>query len=220
MVNQNYIWYVSYGSNINIERFYCYIFGGIPKYTNKNHIGSKIKENPVQQSGLKIPYELYFSKSADVWENKAVAFIRSIKNNSIETLCNAYLIHKKQFVDILLQENNRNPFNENIFLDFTSIIENEEYFLPPDKENIYYGRIIYLGEFKNYKAFTFTAKWDDNDIEYAMPGNNYLKTIIEGIKKIYNISSTELTKYLINLGGINGYMDTKTIENLINSIEL
>ena len=218
MVDNDYIWYVCYGSNVNVERFYCYIHGGAWKYNNRNHYGSKIKENPIQQSTLEIPFELYFSKSAKSWENKGVAFLKSSKNNTIKTKCVAYLIRKEQFFDILLQENSRNPFDENEPGDFSMILQNQEYFLGPKNENLWYGRIINLGEFKGYSAFTFTAKWSDETIEYALPGEKYLKTIIKGIQSNFNITTDEIAGYFAGLAGIKGNLNEHEIKFIINSL--
>ena len=218
MNKQDLIWYVGYGSNLNIERFNCYIFGGTPKYTYKEHIGSRVKQEPVQQSVMKIPYELYFSKSAKTWENKAVAFIKSKKNTNVETFCIAYLVQKNQFVDIFLQENGINPFDENLNLNFSILFNKMGFMLPPADKNRWYGRIIYLGEHKGIDAVTFTAKWDDNEVTCAAPGSNYLKTIIEGLKNNLELNSYEIVEYLCELCGIKEYFDKTEIETLVESV--
>ena len=127
MTNNDLIWYVSYGSNLDIDRFNCYIFGGTPQWSNRNHIGARIKKDPVKQQFITIPYELYFSKSGKSWQNKAVAFIKSTKNEGIKTICKSYLISKDQFIDVFLQENSKNPFQDEIKIDFDLIIKSEEF---------------------------------------------------------------------------------------------
>jgi len=44
--NQEYVWYVGYGSNLNKQRFLCYILGGTPKYGCKPNEGCINKTLP------------------------------------------------------------------------------------------------------------------------------------------------------------------------------
>ena len=44
--NQEYVWYVGYGSNLNKQRFLCYILGGTPKYGCKSNQGCINKALP------------------------------------------------------------------------------------------------------------------------------------------------------------------------------
>jgi hypothetical protein len=217
MSNDNLIWYVGYGSNLNLQRFNCYLFGGIPNYSFRNHKGSGIRHAPVKSAAIKIPFELYFSKSAESWENKGVAFLKSLKNNRAETLCAAYLIQKEQFIDVLLQENGKDPKQENISINFNELKNAGEYFLPPENENQWYGRILYLGEKDGYGLLTFTAKWDDAEIQCTQPGENYLKTIIEGIKTNFELSTDEIINYLFRLCGIHNKLSLSELERLIHS---
>ena len=59
--NQEYVWYVGYGSNLNKQRFLCYILGGTPKYGCKSNQGCTNKALPPEDRSIKIPYGLYFA---------------------------------------------------------------------------------------------------------------------------------------------------------------
>ena len=59
--NQEYVWYVGYGSNLNKQRFLCYILGGTPKYGCKSNQGCINKALPPEDRSIKIPNGLYFA---------------------------------------------------------------------------------------------------------------------------------------------------------------
>ncbi len=217
MIDNDLCWYVAYGSNINVGRFYSYIFGGVTKYTEKYQKGCRIKKNPMRQTTTNICHELYFSNSSRTWEDKGVAFVKTAEDQSKKTLCTSYLIQKEQFIDIFLQENDKYPFTEELDIDFASITDTKELLVFLENDYSWYGRIIYLGKYEGFPAFTFTAKWDDDHIVCSVPGNKYLKTIIEGIKANYNYSGKEISDYLLDICGIQGNIKREEIENLIQS---
>jgi len=59
--NQEYIWYVGYGSNLSKQRFLCYILGGTSKYGKRSNHGCTNKALPLEDRSIKIPYGLYFA---------------------------------------------------------------------------------------------------------------------------------------------------------------
>jgi hypothetical protein len=73
-INNSYIWYASYGSNMNLERFLCYIEGGSLKGMKKIYLGCKNKNKPIKNKFFEITFPLYFSKYSHNW-NGGVAFI-------------------------------------------------------------------------------------------------------------------------------------------------
>ena len=78
--NQNYVWYVGYGSNLSKQRFLCYILSGIPRYGRKRNQGCTNKGLPLEHRPIKIPYGLYFAlpeerKRTSNWGKGGVAFI-------------------------------------------------------------------------------------------------------------------------------------------------
>ena len=97
---QNFVWYACYGSNLCRERFLWYIQGGGPK----NNSGCQDKTLPVVERPYSIHHELYFANQSRTWGNGGVAFLKTEKNEKIQTLGRAYLITTAQFEDIRKQE--------------------------------------------------------------------------------------------------------------------
>ena len=211
------IWYVSYGSNLSLERFKCYILGGKPLFSDKNHIGCRKKELPLKERSFYIPYDLYFSKRSASWENQGVAFINPQPGPDVSVLCKAYLIRKEQFTDIFLQENSKDPFKETILLNFEDIIKRRTIIYKKEEDYSWYGRIIYIDKIENIPAFTFTATWDEKQVIYSKPGTNYLKTIITGIRETMKMDKQETAGYLLQKKGIQNNYTHEEMLNLINT---
>lgn len=209
------IWYASYGSNLNRFRFLYYILGGKLEITGRNHIGCLDKSLPVKEATTKIPFELYFSKKSESWENKAVAFVKTHLNENANTLCKLYLVTKEQFIDIMMQENDKDPNEERFDIDFESVKQSGHCSIGKDNDNAWYGKLVYVKEQDNYPVFTFTAKREDETIEYSEPGNNYLKTIIAGINENFSLSEKEILDYLITKGGIKDNINSSELETII-----
>ena len=191
-----YVWYASYGSNLLRERFMCYIKGGRPEGSTSTYKGCSNKEPPIGDKRITIPHELYFAKESDIWENKGVAFIRSTKDHHAQTLGRMYLITRKQFTQVVRQENSRGSKDTSIQIDFETAVKNGESLIPP----CWYGRIIFLGNEDGYPIFTFTARWEYDEIIPNPPGEEYRGIIEKGLKEAYGMSDEEITAYLRKAG--------------------
>ncbi|MGM9530919.1 gamma-glutamylcyclotransferase family protein [Intestinibacter sp.] len=87
-----HIWYASYGSNINYERFMRYI----NKCTDKTA--------PIESKPIAINHRMYFAQESSWWDEKGVAFIDAKEDQNEKTLGKMYLITKEQFEKIKYQE--------------------------------------------------------------------------------------------------------------------
>jgi hypothetical protein len=188
-----YVWYASYGSNINADRFLCYIKGGQPEGSAQVETGCKDPSLPVDDSTFIIDHPLYFAKEAGRWESQGVAFIGLNKDNGNSTYSKKYLIKVDQFLDVVKQENNGIDFE----IDLNEVKRQGSQVFQRDA---WYGNILYMGEEKGFPIYTFTAPWDINDVEWKKPSHAYLKTIIKGLKKDY--SNEEIFAYFQSKPGI------------------
>lgn len=184
MTNNSYVWYACYGSNLSRGRFFCYI--------------SKCRDMtlPKDEKPIDIPYPLYFAKNSKNWHGKGVAFIGHKKTASDITHGKMYLITIEQFNDVVSQEN----ANAKISIDFNSV-KKSGYAKVCD---CWYGYIVYLGEHNNLSIFTFTAFWDKGCEKFTTPSEEYILTIILGLKESYRYSDKKIANYLSNKPGIEG----------------
>ena len=203
------VWYASYGSNLNEERFLCYIQGGKPDGSKKVERGARDKTPPRQNLGIQIPYPLYFAKYSKRWGG-AVAFIDKVKNEQNTTYGRMYLITEEQFIDVVNQENSTN--------DLTIDLDQVKIHGQLSVRQSWYGNIIYLGEKDGYPIFTFTANWDLKDINLHIPSEAYLKMLISGLKKLNILTDQEIVDYFMNKPGVKDNYSTRQIEEIIEQM--
>lgn len=204
------LWYASYGSNILESRFHCYILGGQPKGSIKTHLGCSDKTLPKDKEEIYINRELYFAEKSKSWGHCGVGFIKPEFNDKIQTFGRMYLITPEQYVEIVKQENNHKG---ELLIDFKKAKEKGSLIL---KEKSWYGNLLYLGEQYGSPIFTFTNEKYLSD-KINPPSEQYLLTIINGLKETYNLNENEIKEYLENLSGIKGYSIEKKLIELIKS---
>ena len=209
-IDQTKIWYASYGSNLQKERFYCYIRGGQPKGRKDVYEGCRNKTLPEEDEEFYIASKLYFARESPGWNGSGVGFISNTFDNSNQTLARMYLITKEQFEDVVKQETKSDG---RININFNSAIEEGSHIF---KDPSWYGNLIYLGEQRGHPIFTFTSKTDFAK-QINAPNRDYLKTIIEGIKEVFpSFNEFDICEYLLPLEGINKNYNQEKLINLIN----
>ncbi|WP_332697122.1 hypothetical protein [Halalkalibacter lacteus] len=206
MDTSNYIWYASYGSNLSKDRFLCYIRGGKPMGSEKVEVGCTDQSPPLKEATYVMNYPLYFAKESHRWQKQGVAFIGLSKDEKYKTYSRKYLIKEEQFMDVVKQENN----GVELHIDLNEVMENGYKTL----RDSWYGTILYLGKEEGIPIFTFTADWD-LDVPFNKPSNEYLRMIIEGLKKNVKLSGPEIIDYLCVKPGVTGHYNYKDIEQLI-----
>lgn len=188
-----YVWYLSYGSNLDKERFLTYIKGGKPNGSQKEERGCRNQTEPLKEKFIQISYPLYFAHYSKRWEG-APAFIGTEKDENEKTFAKMYLIATDQLEDVIAQENNRGEVN----VDFLEVIEKGKMELFPSL----YGTILYVGNYEKYPVFSFTSAEKIENVQFEKPSIPYLSMIANGL-----ISSGELTKeeviyYLLKKKGV------------------
>lgn len=207
---QQYVWYASYGSNINADRFLCYIKGGQPEGSAQIEIGCKDPSFPVDESTFTIDLPLYFAKEAARWESQGVAFIGLNPDKENHTYSKKYLITGEQFLDVVKQENNGLNFE----IDLHEVKQKGSKVF---RRHSWYGNILYLGDENGFPIYTFTAPWDINEVEWKKPSPAYLKTIIKGLSK--NYSNEEIFAYFQSKPGIKDQYSGYELALLLKEIE-
>ncbi|CDQ18148.1 hypothetical protein SAMN05192559_102109 [Halobacillus karajensis] len=202
----NYVWYASYGSNLNRDRFLCYIKGGKPEGSGKVEVGCKDPTLPIEEATYIMHYPLYFAMESGRWQQQGVGFIGLKQDNKHRTYSRKYLITIEQFMDVVKQENNGAALD----IDLHEIMD-QGYKTIKDS---WYGTILYLGNEGGYPVLTFTADWD-LDVPFNQPSKEYLSMIIHGLKSTLGLENKEVIDYLSSKPGIDGYYRKADIEQLI-----
>ena len=80
MENEKYVWYVCYGSNLAIERLYCYFNGRSSErvHIKKGYLCPFCPNPNFENRPYDLPYSIYFANTAGCssnWGNTGVAFL-------------------------------------------------------------------------------------------------------------------------------------------------
>ena len=167
---REYLWYVSYGSNMLRERFMCYIKGGVYGCSRyRRPCGDT--SGPLAVKTIEIPYDMYFANSSGSWNYCGVSFLDTTRKG--KSLGVAYLITREQFVHITGQENGRRDARESCG---------------------WYDDIIHLGKMDGFDMMTFTNRELRPNNE---PSEQYLDTLTMGIRQNWpEMSDEEIEEYL------------------------
>lgn len=200
------VWYASYGSNVNKERFLCYIRGGKPLGSRDVEIGCRDQSLPKGDQPILLPFPLYFAEDSKRWGG-APAFIGHQRVEENLTLGRMYRITKEQFLDVVNQENG----GAECQLDLETVKRNgAQTFLPS-----WYGHIVYVGDQDGLPIYTFTAPWSWEEARFSRPSKEYLCTIIEGITQCYDLEDDQLVDYLREKPGIKGNWTVQELLSLV-----
>ncbi len=168
---KEYVWYVSYGSNMLKKRFLCYIQGGSYKGSGYRK-ACKDTTPPLAVKTIEIPYGMYFGNESPTWYDCGVSFLDTTEKGY--ALGVAYLITKEQFEHVAKQENNGR--------------------YPGGGE--WYEDIIDLGTMEGIKIKTIT---NNNLRTYKEPCLEYYETLRKGIKENWpNMADKDIEDYLNN----------------------
>lgn len=165
---KDYVWYVSYGSNMLKDRFMKYIKGG--SYgSSKPRDPCKDTAPPVAVKAVRMPFDMYFAEDSS-WGG-GVSFLDMSKEG--HALGVAYLITEEQFRHVAKQENGGRF---------------------PDGKRGWYKDCIELGKMNGFEMITVTnyILRDYND-----PTDEYQDVLHSGIRENFpDMSDEDIRDYL------------------------
>ena len=162
---KEYIWYVSYGSNMLEERFLCYIEGGCFEDGGSYNEPCQDTTAPLEKIAIDIPYDMYFGNYSGSWHGCGVSFLDTTQKG--HALGVAYLITLDQFEHVAAEEN-CGRF--------------------PNGQGEWYEDIIVLGEMDGIEMRTIT---NNKMRDYNEPCEEYLNTLKRGIRENWSEMSEE-----------------------------
>jgi len=189
----SHVWYASYGSNMNAERFSHYIQGGALTGTSRVYKGADDKTPPLADALLSLPHQMYFAGESSVWTG-GVAYLGHSKSEDA-TLSKAYLITPNQFEQVVAEEGRRDDVPH---LDIPLLLSLGRLTLGSRA----YDEMLYVGEKDGFPVITFTSPREDRP--YNKPAPAYLKMIALGLQDAHGLNNLEVEKYLLSKPGIKG----------------
>jgi hypothetical protein len=204
------IWYVTYGSNLAMDRFRCYLAGGRPAGGARVYDGCRDPSDPARIRGVEIPGGIVFASESGVWGGGMAFFDRAMAGVAA---CRAYLITADQFGDIAAQERRRPPGGE-FARDLAGLL--------PDVETMvahgpgHYETVVRLGELDGAPMFTITHH-DVAGLPLAAPTAPYLRWIATGLREAHGYDAARTARYLAPAPGAAGAWTAAQIEALVDT---
>ncbi len=162
-----FVWYVSYGSNMCFERLASYIEGGYCERNGREYSPCKDETLPTESLYVEIPFPMYFSNyNKGAWDNSAVSFLDL--NSFGESIGRAYLIKESQLNHIHRSEG---------------------------MSSNWYPDLVELGEIQGIRAVTFTNKNTKKYAPMSEISAAYLSTILDGLGEM-GISTKNAFEYV------------------------
>jgi hypothetical protein len=165
------VWYVSYGSNMEAHRFSCYLTGGTPLGGLRAARGARDARPPRDARPVWLAGQVYFALESLTWTG-GVALLDPDAEGEVRG--RAYLITAGQFTDVAAQEMRRTG---SVSINLPAIAAAGRVDLGPGR----YERLLWLGELDGHPLVTFTAPWSMADVEVVVPATAYRATIVAGL---------------------------------------
>ncbi|CAL9411918.1 hypothetical protein SUDANB95_01665 [Actinosynnema sp. ALI-1.44] len=168
------VWYVSYGSNMHLDRFTRYLDL------------CRDPTPPAATRPLTVPGGVYFATESPVWGGGRAFYDPDLPRT---TAARAYLITERQFADVVAQEMYRAPDRD---LDLRTALATGRHALGPGR----YETLLHLGEHAGHPALTFTAPWSAADVEHTAPTAAYLQMLKAGLHAAHGWNADQTAAYL------------------------
>ena len=206
--NDELVWYLSYGSNLQEERFMCYIQGGHPEGSEKDYKGCIDKARPKKWLPDEIRYPLYFAYPSSNW-NGGIAFIRTTElKEEAPTVARRYLITKGQLEGVAAQENSKCDGDTDYAIDFESLTVNGSLTIGTRL----YDYLVLLGYDNGVPIITLTTS---RMLALLKPSPEYVTVIARGLRETRGLLAEEACSYLFKKDGIKGNYEKSALLDII-----
>jgi len=201
------IWYVTYGSNLAMARFRCYLAGGRPAGAAREYAGCRDPRDPVRSEGVEVPGGIVFAGQSGVWGGGMAFFDRTRPGVAA---CRAHLVTADQFGDIAAQERRRPPGGE-FARDLAGLL--------PDVETMvatgpgHYETVVRLGELDGEAMFTITHH-DVASLPLRAPTAAYLRWISVGLREAHGYDDAAIARYVVAAPGVAGSWTEEQVQEL------
>jgi hypothetical protein len=200
------VWYVAYGSNMDPDRFAHYLEGGRPAGARRAMRGARDRAAPRDRRPVLLPRRLFFAGESTVWGG-GMAFLDHRIDAAATTPAVAHLVTAAQFDDVLAQENRRPP-------------------RPTPLHDLPVGGVLAVGPGRyetlvdcpavdGRRAVTFAGPEPLADTPPAPPSSAYLATMAAGLRSVVGLDDGALADHLLDAPGVS---PTWTRETLLAAV--
>ncbi|MFF1819909.1 histone deacetylase [Kribbella sp. NPDC058245] len=191
-----HVWYVAYGSNLALERFNCYLYGGRPTGGARTYPGCRDHTAPARIEGVEIAGGLLFAGASKVWGGGSAFFDPTAPRR---VAGRADLLTPDQLGDVAAQEMWREPggaFSQDLSALLPDVAELHT--MGPGR----YETVVRLGEYDGLPMFTVTHG-DAAELIPVAPTASYLQWIATGLAEAHGWDAPQIAHYLMGAAGVS-----------------
>jgi hypothetical protein len=196
------VWYVSYGSNLCVDRFACYLTGGRPPGAARAHPGCADPTPPRRTLPIWLPGGIYFALTSTLWGGGMAFYDPAVPQGAA---ARAYLISTEQFADVMAQEMHR-PAGARF--DLAAALAAGRLQLGPSRYETAraagrlqlgpgrYETVLCVGERDGHPLLTFTAPWSAAEVPHNPPSPAYVAMLAAGLREAHGWPESRVAEYL------------------------
>lgn len=196
-----HVWYAAYGSNLDPERFRCYLEGGRPAGARRELPGARDRSPPREVRAVELRGEVYFAWESPTWGGGIAFYDTGAEAASAGV---AYRLTASQLSDVLAQEMHRDPGAD---LDLTELVDTGRAVLGPGR----YEALHVVDRLDGVPVVTFTASWEAREIAYNAPAAAYLATMGRGLRDVHGWDPAQTAAYLLDRPGLGPDWDAAAL---------
>ncbi len=185
------LWYAAYGSNLDPDRFSCYLLGGCPPGATRTYPGTRAAAPALERRPFTMSGRLVFAWHSPTWGG-AIAF--HDPHGDGEVLSAAYRLPPATFSDVVEQEMRRDPGVDH---DLAEVLAHGRQVLGPGR----YETLHRTGELAGRPVLTFSSG-DFSSLEPGEPAPAYVATIARGLRQTHGLGDDDIVDYLLAAEGI------------------
>lgn len=205
------VWYVSYGSNLDRDRLLCYLEGGRPAAAWRGNVGARDPSPPRDDRPVTIPHALFFADVSHVWTG-GVAFVDHEVDPDAATLARAFLITTGQLGDIIAQESAR-PIGSVDLDDHVDELEADgRSVIGPGR----YDTVLHCGEIDDVACLTFTGRSPLAETPLTTPAADYLSMVASGLRSAHGLDDGAVVDYLRDRPGVVGRWSDESLHAAVS----
>jgi hypothetical protein len=179
------LWYAAYGSNLDADRFRCYLHGGCPPGATRTYPGVREPADPLDDRPFRMSGRLVFAWESPTWGG-GIAFHEA--DSSGEVLARAYLLTTRQLVDVLEQEMRRAPGADH---DLAPLLDAGLLAVGPGR----YETLRVVGALDERPVVTFGCA-DPRSLGLRRPAPAYKATMARGLRAAHGLTDAAIAEYL------------------------
>ena len=206
------VWYASYGSNMCAERFGCYLAGGTPTGSTRDHEGCRDATSATEDRAVVLPGTVFFSGTSRAWTG-GHAYLDPTDRDSAAgpALGRAWLVTADQFDDVVAQENSH-PVGS-LALDAASMAPGETRLVSGSR----YPVAWCLDTMDDVPVVTFTCAETIDQRVLNPPSLPYLRTLAIGLVEAgHHTDLTQAIRHLVTLPGVAGHWSSAALADALN----